>query len=58
VAGFVNRTLRAHVGGLLATNYTKSQMTYDLRRLRRKGPIQAGGVGFSKHSAREQSPPA
>ena len=40
VAGFTNRSLRAQVAGLLATNYTSSQMTYDLRRLRRKGLIQ------------------
>jgi hypothetical protein len=40
VVGFTNRSLRAQVAGLLATNYTSSQMTYDLRRLRRKGLIQ------------------
>ena len=40
VAGFTNRSLRAQVAGLLATNYTSSQMTYDLRRLRRKGLIR------------------
>ena len=40
VAGFTNRSLRAQIAGLLATNYTSSQMTYDLRRLRRKGLIQ------------------
>src|SRR5207302_5562413 len=40
VAGFTNRSLRAQVAGLLATNYTSSQMTYDLRRLWRKGLIQ------------------
>src|SRR4030081_2536552 len=38
--GFTNRSLRAHVAGLLGTAYTTSQMTYDLRRLRRKGLIQ------------------
>jgi hypothetical protein len=40
VVGFTNRSLRAQVAGLLATPYTSSQMTYDLRRLRRKGLIQ------------------
>ena len=40
VVGFTNRSLRAQVAGLLATNYTSSQMTYDLRRLRRKGLIR------------------
>jgi hypothetical protein len=40
VAGFTNRSLRAQVAGLLATTYTSPQMTYDLRRLRRKGLIQ------------------
>ena len=40
VAGFTNRSLRAQVAGLLATSYTSSQMTYDLRRLRRKGLIR------------------
>jgi hypothetical protein len=38
--GFTNRSLRAHVAGLLGATYTASQMTYDLRRLRRKGLIQ------------------
>jgi hypothetical protein len=40
VAGFSNRSLRALVAGLLGTTYTASQMTYDLRRLRRHGLIQ------------------
>ena len=40
VAGFTNRSLRAQVAGLLGSTYTASQMTYDLRRLRRKGLIQ------------------
>jgi predicted MarR family transcription regulator len=40
VVGFTNRSLRAQVAGLLATSYTSSQMTYDLRRLRRKGLIR------------------
>ena len=40
VAGFTNRSLRAQVAGLLGTTYAASQMTYDLRRLRRKGLIR------------------
>ena len=40
VAGFTNRSLRAQVAGLLGAPYTASQMTYDLRRLRRKGLIR------------------
>lgn len=40
VTGFTNRSLRAHVAGLLGTTYSVSQMTYDLRRLRHKGLIR------------------
>ena len=40
VAGFTNRSLRAQVAGLLIAQYTAAQMTYDLRRLRRKGLIR------------------
>ncbi len=40
MAGFTNRSLRAQVAGLLGNPYTSSQMTYDLRRLRRKGLIR------------------
>jgi hypothetical protein len=40
VSGFTNRSLRAQVAGLLGTPYLSSQMTYDLRRLRRKGLIR------------------
>lgn len=40
VTGFTNGSLRALVAGLLGTPYSTSQMTYDLRRLRRKGLIQ------------------
>lgn len=40
VAGFTNRSLRAQVSGLLGAPYTAAQMTYDLRRLRRKGLIR------------------
>ena len=39
VTGFTNRSLRAQVAGLLGVPYSPSQMTYDLRRLRRKGLI-------------------
>ena len=39
VSGFTNRSLRAQVAALLGAPYTSGQMTYDLRRLRRKGLI-------------------
>ncbi len=39
VAGFTNRSLRAHVAGLLGTHYTSGQMSYDLQRLRHRGLI-------------------
>ena len=34
VTGFTNQSLRGLVAGLLGTDYTTNQMTYDLRRLR------------------------
>jgi hypothetical protein len=40
VTGFTNRSLRAQVAGLLDSAYGPAQMTYDLRRLRRKRLIQ------------------
>ncbi len=40
VAGFTNKSLRSLVAGLLDTDYTPNQMTYDLRRLRLHGLIQ------------------
>jgi hypothetical protein len=40
VAGFTNKSLRGLVAGLLDVDYTASQMTYDLRRLRLHGLIQ------------------
>ncbi len=40
VTGFTNHSLRGLVAGLLGTDYTASQMTYDLRRLRLHGLIQ------------------
>jgi hypothetical protein len=38
--GFRNRDLRRQVEGLLGSPYGASQMTYDLRRLRRRGLIE------------------
>jgi hypothetical protein len=40
VTGFTNKSLRGHVAGLLATDYARTQMTYDLRRLRLHGLIE------------------
>jgi hypothetical protein len=40
VAGFTNKSLRSLVAGLLGEDYTASQMTYDLRRLRLHGLIE------------------
>ena len=40
VAGFTNKSLRGLVAGLLRRDYTQSQMTYDLRRLRLHGLIE------------------
>ena len=34
VTGFTNKSLRGQVAGLLGADYTRTQMTYDLRRLR------------------------
>ena len=39
IVGLTNRSLRALIAGLIP-GYTARQMTYDLRRLRRKGFIQ------------------
>jgi hypothetical protein len=39
IAGLTNRSLRAMIAGLIP-GYNARQMTYDLRRLRRKGLIQ------------------
>jgi hypothetical protein len=38
--GFTNHSLRGLVAGLLGHDYTTSQMTYDLRRLRLHGLIE------------------
>ena len=40
VTGFTNKSLRGQVAGLLGSDYTSSQMSYDLRRLRLHGLIQ------------------
>lgn len=40
VSGFTNKSLRGLVAGLLGADYSKSQMTYDLRRLRLHGLIE------------------
>jgi hypothetical protein len=40
VAGFTNQSLRGLVAGLLGQDYSTSQMTYDLRRLRLHGLIR------------------
>ena len=40
VTGFTNQSLRGLVAGLLGTNYSTHQMTYDLRRLRLHGLIE------------------
>jgi hypothetical protein len=40
VTGFTNKSLRGLVAGHLGQNYTQSQMSYDLRRLRLHGLIQ------------------
>ena len=39
VTGITNRSLRARVAGLLGTDYSSAQMSYDLRRLRMKGVV-------------------
>ena len=40
VAGLTNKSLRSLVAGMLGQDYTPSQMTYDLRRLRLHGLIE------------------
>jgi hypothetical protein len=40
VTGFTNKSLRGLVAGLLGTDYSTNQMTYDLRRLRLHGLIE------------------
>ena len=40
VTGFTNKSLRGQVAGLLGADYSSSQMSYDLRRLRLHGLIE------------------
>ena len=40
VTGFTNKSLRGQVAGLLGRDYSTSQMSYDLRRLRLHGLIE------------------
>ncbi len=40
VTGFTNKSLRGQVAGLLGKDYSSSQMSYDLRRLRLHGLIE------------------
>jgi hypothetical protein len=40
VTGITNKSLRGHVAGLLGCDYSSSQMSYDLRRLRLHGLIE------------------
>jgi hypothetical protein len=40
VAGFTNKSLRGQVAGLLGSDYSSQQMSYDLRRLRLHGLIE------------------
>src|SRR5260370_9491582 len=40
IAGFTNHSLRGLVAGLLGRDYSRAQMTYDLRRLRLHGLIE------------------
>ena len=40
VTGFTNKSLRGLVAGLLGTDYSANQMSYDLRRLRLHGLIE------------------
>ena len=49
VTGFTNKSLRGQVAGLLGKDYSSSQMSYDLRRLRLHGLIerQAGTNAYA-----------
>jgi hypothetical protein len=51
VTGFTNKSLRGQVAGLLGHEYSTSQMSYDLRRLRLHGLIerQAGTNSYTPH---------
>jgi hypothetical protein len=48
VTGFTNKSLRGRVAGLLGRDYSSSQMSYDLWRLRLHGLIE--GTGAVRHS--------
>ncbi len=52
VTGFTNKSLRGQVAGLLGKDYSSSQMSYDLRRLRLHGLIarQAGNQLLHPHA--------
>jgi hypothetical protein len=54
VTGITNRSLRARVAGLLGTDYSSAQMSYDLRRLRMKGVITGlpGTNSYTLHPRR------
>jgi predicted MarR family transcription regulator len=43
VTGFTNKSLRGQVAGRLGKDYSSSQMSYDLRRLRLHGLIERQG---------------
>jgi hypothetical protein len=49
VTGFANKSLRGHVAGLLDRDYSSSQMSYDMHRLRLHGLIErsAGTNSYS-----------
>jgi hypothetical protein len=49
VTGFTNKSLRGQVAGLLGSNYSSSQMSYDLRRLRLHGLIERTPATNSYH---------
>ena len=54
VTGFTNKSLRGQVAGLVGRDYSSSQMSYDLRRLRLHGLIdrQEGTNTYSLTSER------
>ena len=58
IAGFTNRSLRARVAGLLGEDYSASQMSYDLRRLRRKhsSPVSPAPTPGHSHPTGHASP--
>ena len=60
VTGFTNKSLRGHVAGLLGRDYSSSQMSYDLRRLRLHGLIerQSGHQHLHPHARRASGSPS